>query len=75
MVQQRAARFTFNDYFYNTSVTNLLNAINWPTLQNYKINLRATCTMMYKIVNNLIGIPAESFLLHNSSSTCRGRIM
>ena len=60
MVQRRTARFIFNDYSYNTSVTSLLNTLNWPTLQNRRINLRAI--MFYKIVNNLIGIPADSFL-------------
>ena len=67
MVQRRAARFIFNDYSYNTSVTSLLNTLNWPTLQSRRINLRAI--MFYKIVNNPIGIPADSFLFHNSSST------
>ena len=38
MVQRRAARFIFNDYSYNTSVTSLLNTLNWPTLQNCRIN-------------------------------------
>ena len=67
MVQRRAARFIFNDYSYNTSVTSLLNTLNWPTLQNRRINLRAI--MLYKIINELIDIPADSILLHNSSST------
>ena len=66
MVQQRAARFIFNDYSYNTSVTSLLNTLNWSTLQNCRINLRAI--MLHKIINNLIVIPADSLLLHNSSS-------
>ena len=30
MVHQRAARFIFNDYSYNTSVISLLNTLNWP---------------------------------------------
>ena len=59
MVQQRAAMFIFNDYSYNTSVTSLLNTLNWPTLQNRRINLRAI--MLYKIINNLIDIPADSY--------------
>ena len=67
MVQRRAARFTFNDYSYNTSVTSLLNTLNWPNLQDRRINLRAI--MLYKIINNFIDIPADSLLLHNSSST------
>ena len=53
MVQPRVARFIFNDYSYNTSVTSLLKTLNWPTLQNRRrINLRAM--MLYKIINNLI---------------------
>ena len=44
--------------FYNTSATSLLNTLNWPTLQNRRINLRAI--MLHKIINNLIGIPADS---------------
>ena len=67
MVQRRAASFIFNDYSYNTSVTSPLITLNWPTLQNRRINLRAI--MFYKIVNNVIGIPTDSLLLHNSSST------
>ena len=61
-------RFIFNDYSYNTRVTSLLNTLNWPTLQNRRINLRAIT--LYKIINNLTGTPADSLLLHNSSSTC-----
>ena len=33
MAQRRAARFIFDDYSSNTSVTSLLNILNWPTLQ------------------------------------------
>ena len=64
MVQWRATGFIFNDHSYNTSVTSLLNTLNWPIL---RINLIAI--MLYKIVNNLIDIPADSYLLHNSSPT------
>ena len=67
MVHRRAARFICDDYSYNTSVTSLLNTLNWPTLQNRRINLRAI--MLYKIINKLIDITADSLLLHNSSST------
>ena len=67
MIQRRAVKFIFDDSSYNTSVTSLLNTLNWPTLQNHRINLRAI--MLYKVINSLIGIPADSLLLHNSSST------
>ena len=67
MVQRRAARFVFNSYTYNTSVSTLLDALNWPTLQQCRNNLKAI--MMYKIINNLIRIPANQFLTPVSSST------
>ena len=67
MVQCRAARFVFNSYTYNTSVSTLLDALNWPTLQQRRNNLKAI--MMYKIINNLIRIPANQFLTPVSSST------
>ena len=68
MVQCRAARFVFNSYTYDTSVSTLLDALNWPTLQQRRNNLKAI--MMYKIINNLIRIPANQFLIPVSSSTC-----
>ena len=67
MVQCRAARFVFNSYTYNTSVSTLLDALNWPTLQQRRNNLKAI--MMYKIINNLIRIPANQFLTPALSST------
>ena len=62
MVQQSVVRFIISDYSYNSSATSTLNR---PTLQNHRINFRA----IHKIVNNLNGIPADSFLLQNSSCT------
>ena len=37
MVQQRAARFIFNNYSYNTSVISLLNTLNWPTFKTIEL--------------------------------------
>ena len=57
MVQRRAARFIFNDCSSNTSVTSLLNILNWPTFQNCRINLRAI--MLYKINNHQYWYPSR----------------
>ena len=67
MVQWRAARFIFDDYSSNTSVTSLLIILTWPTLHNHRINLRAI--MLYKIINYRIDIPADTLLQHDFSST------
>ena len=67
MVQRRAAMFVFNSYTYDTSISTLLDALNWPTFQQRRNNLKAI--IMYKIVSNLIRIPANQFLPPVSSST------
>ena len=52
-------------YCISTHTKSLQNTLNWPNLQNRKIYL--TAIMLYKIINNFIGIPEHSLLLHNSS--------
>ena len=63
----KSSKVYFNDYSSNTSVTSLLNILNRPTLQNRQINLRVI--ILYKIINYLIDIPADTLLQHNFSST------
>ena len=55
-VQRRAARFVKNEYNQTASVTHLLQQLNWPTLQERRA--QAKVVMFYKIVNNLVAIPA-----------------
>ena len=33
MVQRRSARFVYNDFARTSSVTSMLNNLNWPLLQ------------------------------------------
>ena len=65
-IQRRAARFILNDYSWNTSVTQLLQKLNLPSLKS-----RRTCqkaTMIYKIIHSLVCIPS-SHLIPNTSKT------
>ena len=57
-VQRRAARFVKNEYNQTASVTNLLQQLNWPTLQERRA--QAKVVMFYKIVNNLVAVPAPT---------------
>jgi hypothetical protein len=54
MVQRRAARFVFNKYSPRTSVTELLETLGWPTLQERR--KRARLVMFTKIKDDLVKV-------------------
>ena len=56
MIQRRAARMVFSDYRTTSSVSVMINQLNWPTLQERRAQAKAT--MMYRIVYQLIDIPS-----------------
>ena len=53
-IQNRAARFCFNDYSRQSSVSNKLYRLDLPTLQQRRA--RAKLIMMYKMINDQIDI-------------------
>ena len=55
MVQRRAARFVMGDFNRTSSVTTMLQHLQWPTLQQRRAENKAI--MVYRIVNNLVAIP------------------
>ncbi|CAH1271968.1 Hypp4742 [Branchiostoma lanceolatum] len=59
-VQRRAARVTLNDYRQTSSVTQMLNDLQWTLLSERRRNARLT--FFYKLVNNLININTDSLL-------------
>jgi len=58
--QRQAARFVMNNYSSYASVTQMLNTLNWPTLAKCRQQERAI--MMFKIIHNLVDIPANYYL-------------
>ena len=66
-VQRRSARYVFNNYDRHSSVTPMLNSLNWPTLQRRREQAKAI--MMYRIVNGLVAIPASQHLVPALSRT------
>ena len=76
-VQRRAARFACRDYNPRSSVTEMLQKLEWDSLQTRRSAARLT--MMFKIVNSQVAIPASKFLQptlrpsrhHNSKSFIR----
>ena len=67
MIQRRAARYVTNQYERTASVTSMLQQLDWRSLENRRTDARLC--LFYKIVNNLVKIPAEAYLtpLHGSS--------
>ena len=69
MVQRRSARFVYNNLYYRTSsVTSMLNNLNWPSLKQRRDV--AKVTIFFKVINNLIAIPHD--YLSPASISTRG---
>jgi hypothetical protein len=59
MTQRRAAKYTTNNYTTTCSVNEMLQQLKWKTLESRKTKIQLT--MFYKIVNNLVDIPADHY--------------
>ena len=60
MVQRRAARYATNKYGNMSSVTNMLEDLNWDTLETSRA--KSQVTIMFKIIHGLMDIPADDFV-------------
>ena len=59
-VQRSAARFTCHDYRRSSSVTAMLQKLQWDSLQQRRA--RSRVLMLYRIRNGLVAIPASTYL-------------
>ena len=66
-VQRRAARFTCNRYHNTSSVTDILEDLDWPTLQVRR--LRTRLIMFYKIIHFQVAIYPSDLLFHPDTRT------
>ena len=67
MDQRRAARYYANRYHNTSSVTEMLGDLQWETLGSRRTKIQLT--MLFKIVNDLVDIPAEEHLSPASTRT------
>ena len=58
MVQRRAARYATNRYCNMSSVTDMLENLNWETLETRRT--KSQLTMMFKILHGLVGVQDNS---------------
>ena len=70
MIQQKAARFVFNDFSRFSSVNNMLEHLKWDTLEQRRNQL--TLLMLYKIIHQLVEVPHQYILTKAPASTRSG---
>ena len=67
MVQRRAARFTCNRYHNTSSVSDMLEHMQWPTLQLRRIQTRLV--VFYKIIHHQLAIYPTNLLIPSDNRT------
>jgi hypothetical protein len=66
-VQCRGARFVMGDHRRVSSVTEMLNTLNWQSLENCRREARLV--MMYKVVQGLVAVPYENHIERHQGRT------
>ena len=61
MVQRRAARYVTNRYHNTSSVSDMLNQLEWKTLEDRRRISRLA--MMYKLANGMVRVDTENILI------------
>lgn len=67
MVQRRAARWVKSDYQYNSSVTSMLNDLQWPSLQHRRYVTRLK--LFYNIVNSSSALSIPNHFMNTTYPT------
>ena len=67
MVQSRAARFATNRYRNTSSVSSMLDHLQWESLESRRSKI--PLTLLYKVVNDLVDIPSSAYLTPSTAKT------
>ena len=67
MVQRRAARYTTNRFRNTSSVSSMLNHLQWESLESRRSKIQLT--LFFKVIHHLIDIPADQYLTLSTSRT------
>ena len=67
MVQRRAARYVTNRYRNTSSVTSMIEHLEWESLEARRA--KHQLTMLFKIIHDLVDIPANGYLTPASNRT------
>ena len=66
-IQRRAARFATNRYRNTSSVSSMLDHLQWEPLKSRRSKIQLN--LMYKVVEDLIDIPASKYLTPSTATT------
>ena len=69
MVQRRAARWVLNDYSPYSSVSDMLEKHNWPTLEQRRADSRLV--LFYKIIYGYVAVPLPTYVIPLSRTSRR----
>ena len=67
MLEMAQQRYITNRYHNTSSVTDMLDHLDMELLESRRTN--AQLTMMFRIIDNLVDVPAQQYLLPASSRT------
>ena len=67
-VNRRAARFVLGDHKQQSSVSVMLEKLQWPTLEHCRKDQRLTT--MFKIVHGLVTVPTSSLISADPRTRC-----
>jgi hypothetical protein len=67
MVQRRAARYARNRYKKTSSVTDMLENLEWETIESRRTTIQLV--MFFKIINDIVDIPSSNYLTPANSKT------
>ena len=67
MVQRRAARYATNRYHNTSSVTDMLQELDWESLESRRVKIQLT--LLFKVIQDLVDIPASTYLTPASTRT------
>ena len=67
MVQRRAARYATNRYHNTSSVTDMLQDLDWESLESRRVKIQLT--LLFKVIQDLVDIPASTYLTPASTRT------
>ena len=67
MVQRRAARYTTNRFRNTSSVSSMIDQLQWESLESRRSKIQLT--LFFKVIHNLIDIPPANYLTHSTTRT------
>ena len=65
MLQRRAAKYATNRYHNTSSMTDMLQELEWESLESKRVKIQLT--LLFKVVNNLVDICSTSPSLSHTS--------